>query len=482
MPLHQSPPTPPWGLAATLDSRLRGNDGRGGCGVPACEGTTEGGGRGYDAGTVRWQHHLKRTDQPPRKPRFFYGWVIVFVAALGTFSSSTETFPVLSIFLKPITEEFGWSRAEFTGAISLGGLVGSGAALATGPIVDRFGPRWALTFAYTLIGVTFILMYFMSELWHLYALQIFARSMNTGVLAVASAVIVPNWFIIKRGKATALAGLGFPAGSSIMPLLIAFIAAAYSWREASLGAGILILIVSAVPTALLLRRRPEDMGLLPDGAPPEAARDMPARDLRVADRSMRLGQAARHPALYLLIIAISLWWFGRTGVMLHAVPYMTDTGLSDAVAVGALAVHSAIGALGAFAAGFLRDKFSVRYLIAIDFVMNAAAFALLLMVDTPLLAMAWGVFYGLSQGAAVTLQRLAFADYYGRRHLGSIEGVGRAFTNVTQAAGPLVAALVFDVTGSYSIIFTVFVGTNIAAAVLAGVAKPPRYPEEGEQG
>ena len=439
-----------------------------------------GGGKGYDARAVRWQHDLRPTDKPPRKPRFFYGWVIVAVAALGTFSSSTETFPVLSIFLKPITEEFGWSRAEFTGAISLGGLVGSGAALATGPIVDRFGPRWALTFAYILIGTTFILMYFMSELWHLYALQVFARSMNTGVLAVASAVIVPNWFIVKRGKATALAGLGFPAGASLIPLLIAFIVSVYSWREASLGAGIMILVVSAVPTALLLRRRPEDMGLLPDGAPPEAASDTPSRDLRVADRSMRLGQAARHPALYLLIAAISLWWFGRTGVMLHAVPYMTDAGLSDAVAVGALAVHSAIGAVGAFAAGFLRDKFSVRYLIAGDFVMNGLAFVLLLMVDTPLLAMAWGVFYGLAQGGSVTLQRLAFADYYGRRHLGSIEGVARAFTNVTQAAGPLVAALVFDSTGSYRIIFIVFVVTNIAAAVLAGVAKPPNPPEEEE--
>ena len=429
---------------------------------------------------------MNRTGKPPRSPRFFYGWVVVIVAALGSFSASTETFPVLSIFLRPITAEFGWSVTAFTGAISLGGIIGSGAALATGPIVDRFGPRWALAFAYTVIGVSFVLMYFMSELWHLYALQVFARSMNTGVLAVASAVIVPNWFIAKRGRATAFAGLGFPVGASLIPLYIALIVSLYSWREASLGAGIMILAVSAVPTALLLRRRPEDMGLLPDGGPPEPSPNAPANDLRVADRSLRLGQAARHPALYLLIIAISLWWFGRTGVMLHAVPYMTDvlagpmtdTSIPHPVAVWALAVHSAIGALGAFIAGLLRDRFSVRYLIAGDFLMNALAFMLLLVVDTPLLAMAWGVFYGLAQGASVTLQRLAFADYYGRRHLGSIEGVARAFTNVTQAAGPLAAALAFDLTDSYRAIFTVFVVANILAAALAGAAKPPEMREE----
>ena len=425
---------------------------------------------------------MNNTEKPPPNRRFFYGWVIVVVAALGSFSASTETFPVLSIFLKPITEDFGWTRTEFTGAISLGGLIGSGAALATGPIVDRFGPRWALTFAYTIIGTTFMLMYAMTELWHLYALQIFARSMNTGVLAVASAVIVPNWFIAKRGKATALAGLGFPAGSSLMPLFIAFITAMYSWREASLAAGVLILIISAVPTVLLLRRRPEDMGLLPDGRLPEPPSGGPARDLRAADHSLRLGQAARHPALYLLVIAISLWWFGRTGVMLHAVPYMTDTGLSNTVAVTALAVHSAVGALGALAGGFLRDKVSVRYLIAGDFLMNALAFVLLLMVDTALLAMAWGVFYGLAQGASVTLQRLAFADYFGRRYLGSIEGVARAFTNITQAAGPLAAAMVFDQTDSYRAIFAVFVGTNILAAMLVGAAKPPPTLEEQAEG
>ena len=238
---------------------------------------------------------LPRTSEQPRKPRFFYGWVVVVVAALGSFSASTETFPVLSIFLKPITEEFGWSRTEFTGAISLGGLIGSGAALATGPFVDRFGPRWALTFAYTLIGATFVLMYFMSELWHLYALQIFARSMNTGVLSVASAVIVPNWFIAKRGKATALAGLGFPAGSSIMPLLIAFVAGWYSWREASLGAGVLILIVSAVPTALLLRRRPGGHGAVA-GRRAAGAGDRQTIPRPARDRLLNAATAGRAPS------------------------------------------------------------------------------------------------------------------------------------------------------------------------------------------
>ena len=415
---------------------------------------------------------MHTTNGPDSKPRFFYGWVVVAVAGLGSFSAAVETFPVLSILLKPITETFGWTRTEFTGALTAGGLIGSGAALLTGPVVDRFGPRWALTAAYAIIGASFLLLSLISELWQFYALQIAARGVNTGVLSVASAVIVPNWFIVRRGRATGLAGLGFPAGASLMPLLIASVTAWAGWREASLAAGAVVLVVSALPTALLLRRRPEDMGLLPDGAQSGRA-SAPAGDLREAEPSLTLRQASRHAALYLLIAAISLWWFGRTGVALHAVPYMTDAGISNAAAVAALIVHSAVGAAGTLAAGFLRDRFHVRYVMAADFLLNALAFALLLAVDSAALAMAWAVFYGLAQGASVTLQRLAFADYFGRRHLGSIEGVARAATNWTQAAGPLAAALAFDLTASYALIFSVFIATNLSAAALAFAAKPP---------
>lgn len=413
--------------------------------------------------------------KPTRTPRLFYGWTIVVVAALGSFSASTETFPVLSIFLKPITEEFGWTRAQFTGPLTIGGLLGSAIALATGPLVDRFGPRWALAGAYAAIGAAFIVMALVADLWQFYGVQIIARSMNTGVLAVASAVVIPNWFIVKRGRAMAVSNLGFPAGASLMPLIIALMTGWHGWRLAAAAAGVIILAVSAVPTALLLRRRPEDMGLLPDGLPREERANAPPHDLRARtdEHSLRMGEAARHPALYLMIAAVSLWWFGRTGVALHAVPYMTDNGLTDAVAVTALVVHSAVGAAGVLAAGFLRDRISVRILIAADFLLNALAFLVLLAVDTAATAMAWAVVYGIAQGGAVTLQRLAFADYFGRLHLGSIEGVTRAVTNWTQAAGPLVAAFAFDLTGSYTLIFTVFIGTNVAAALLVGAAKPP---------
>jgi MFS family permease len=125
-------------------------------------------------------------------------------------------------------------------------------------------------------------------------------------------------------------------------------------------------------------------------------------------------------------------------------------------------------------AGYLRDRFSIRWVMAGDYALNAAAFVLVLFADSTLLVMFWAVLYGAVQGAANPLQRLIFADYFGRRHLGSIEGVSRAIQNIAQAAGPLVAAAVFDATNSYRFIFTIFIGVNLMAMVFIAMARPPQ--------
>jgi MFS family permease len=402
----------------------------------------------------------------------------VVVVALGGFSASTEAFPVLGIFLKPITEEFNWSRSAFTAPLTIGGLLGSVAALVTGPLVDRFGSRWALVGAYAVLGTSFALMSQMDHLWHYYGLQIIARSMNTGVLAVATAVIIPNWFIVKRGRAVSLSNLGFPIGAAVIPLYVQALISVSGWRTAALGVGIVVVAVSVLPTALFLRRRPEDMGLAPDGRPPDlrqALQPVQARGPFRSDVSLTLRQAAREPSFYLMTVAGSFWWFGRAGLVLHIFPYLTDGGLTASVAVWVLVIHSAAGAGGTLLAGFLRDRYDVRYILAADIALNSAAVALLLAVGPAWLALLWGLIYGVVQGGSVPLQRLMYADYFGRRHLGSIEGVVRATQNVAQATGPLAAAFAFDASHSYTVIFSTFVVTNLIAAFLMLLARAPSH-------
>ena len=163
--------------------------------------------------------------------------------------------------------------------------------------------------------------------------------------------------------------------------------------------------------------------------------------------------------------------------LLHTPPQCrcTFTPLSEGVAVAVLAVHSAVGAGGSLLAGFLRDRYGVRFLLAGDLAINALAVFLLLSVGAAWHAIAWAVLYGFAQGGSVPLQRLMYADYFGRRHLGSIEGVVRASQNIAQATGPLVAAFAFDIFNSYTVIFSVFIATNLIAAALVLLASPPAH-------
>ena len=204
-------------------------------------------------------------NQDIRKPRFYYGWVIVFIVALASFTQSAETFPVLGVFLKPITEDFGWSRSVFTGSMTIGTLLGGVIALGVGPLIDRFGPRWTLVLGFLFLGASLLLMAWINSLWQFYSLQIVGRMMSMGVIALATQVIIPKWFITKRGRAVALGQLGGRLGNAVTPLYVQYLVARGSWRVATAVCGIVVWSISLLPSALFLRRRPEDMGLKPDG-------------------------------------------------------------------------------------------------------------------------------------------------------------------------------------------------------------------------
>ena len=154
----------------------------------------------------------------PRKHEVYYGWVIVGVVALASFSQTAETFPVWSVLLKPMTEEFGWSRSEFTGAMTIGTVIGAITAVGFGPMLDRYGPRWSVAAALGVVGASLLLMPLISTLWHFYALLVLGRVMHIGLIGIALSVITPKWFIAKRGRAVAFTRLGNRLGSTVTPL------------------------------------------------------------------------------------------------------------------------------------------------------------------------------------------------------------------------------------------------------------------------
>ncbi|MBI4312604.1 MAG: MFS transporter [Chloroflexi bacterium] len=422
-----------------------------------------------------------------RKARFYYGWAIVVVMGLVGFTQSAETFPVLGVFMKPINAEFGWSRTVFTGSITLGTLLGGMLALVIGPIIDRFGSRWTLTIAFALLGASLVLTAFVTSLWQFYALQAIGRMLNMGVIALASSVVIPKWFVAQRGRAVALSGLGIRVGNAVTPLYVQFMVSAGNWRVAIAMTGILTWVVSMIPAAIFLRRRPEDMGLLPDGAQPgktvEAnARGEKGNNLRgKGEVSLTLKQVMRQPSFYLLVAGFSLVFIAAPATNLHMIPFMTDRGISDGVAVAAVAIFSVFAGIGSLVFGYAAERFPTRIVTALLLLLMATGYAGILLVHTGWHGIIWASYYGLVSGGMFTLQQVLMADYFGRDSLGAVRGVVWPVQMVFNAFGPFAASVAYDMTGSYVATFTIFAVIVTVATVLVFIARPPVLKTAAEQ-
>jgi len=195
----------------------------------------------------------------------YYGWIIVGVVFLIGFTEAGVFQNILSIFMKPMAGEFGWSRSMITGAIAVGSLGGGVLSPFIGPVLDRYGPRKAAFYGILILSIGLLALSFLSQIWQLYLFFGAGRMIAMGVLNLVIAVSVSNWFIKKRGRAMGIAQLGSRLGAAAFPLLAQFLILFIGWRTAWAGLGMMIFILSAVPSLLFLKRRPEDMGLLPDG-------------------------------------------------------------------------------------------------------------------------------------------------------------------------------------------------------------------------
>ena len=417
-----------------------------------------------------------------RKPRFYYGWTIVGVAALAGYATSMQMLPVQGVFLKPVTEEFGWSRTAFTSAITAGTVLAVFAAPIVGALLDRFGGRWIVTFGLSALAATMFAVSTVSTFWQFFIPIAAARVMHLGVISTAvMGPLVPMWFIVKRGRALALAGLGPRIGVMVNPVFAQALISFFTWRAAAFGIGSVIAVVSILPAAIFLRRSPESMGLLPDGEAPEEREarileastrdDATASDL---DASIRLGQAMRHRSYYLLMATFSLAFMIVSGATFHLVPYLTDHGLSSEMAVGALFSWAAFATIGMVVTGMVAERANVRLLLTADLLLMALSFIILMAARSAVPAYVWAISFGLVEGGLFVLQQMIFADYYGRASLGAIRGTIWMMQVAGNAIGSIAGSVAYDLTGSYVLVFAAFGLCSAAGAVCVFFARPPR--------
>jgi len=245
------------------------------------------------------------TSSAQRARRLYYGWVIVAVISMIGVVQAGQFNTTVGVFVKPVTEEFGWSRSMFIGAISLGTLTGGLLAPLSGLLLDRLGGRWVISLGLLLLGGSLILLSFVNNVWQFYIAMIVGRAGLQGATTLSLGVVVSKWFVRKRGRAMAVAEVGQRAGSGLVPLFAQAIVSTAGWRTAAWSTGVLTWVLGLLPALLFLRRQPEDLGLNPDGDSDAEVADVSdmAMEHRYEDSGITLRDALRTSTFWLLELA-----------------------------------------------------------------------------------------------------------------------------------------------------------------------------------
>ncbi|MFH1383023.1 MAG: MFS transporter [Chloroflexota bacterium] len=421
-----------------------------------------------------------------RRP-IFYGWVIVIVCFVAEFASAIGGSYVFAVFLKPMTAEFGWTRATIASGLSLSRICGGLAGPVIGPFVDRkHGARLLMVGGGVIFGAGLIALGHVQTLWQYYLVFCIVGALGMSEAGgVVSNTVVAKWFIRRRGRAVAFSIVGISIGGAVMAMVSERLISTLGWRSAWEVLGLIVWVAIIPLAALFMKRSPEDMGLRPDGeeTEPKKASTTQALALGLASSTFRgeqawtLKQVVKTNTFWLIVSAFTVSGTSLSGILMHHAAYVTDMGFS-ATTAAALVSTIALGAgLGKPFWGLVSEKIHVRYCAIASFISTAMAIAILMAArNLPLLFFS-STIYGLAMGGWVVLGTLVYANYFGRRYLGAIRGLVSPFTLISIAGGPILAGHIYDVTGNYQVSFMIILTCCLIGASLMFFAKPPKAPD-----
>ena len=408
----------------------------------------------------------------------FYGWRVVGVGAFLLTLMAVSVFQGLGLFLVSLERHFGWSRTAMSGAFTL--ARGEGAVLGPleGLLIDRFGSRKLVLAGYCIIGFGFILLSMIQSLWHFYAAFIIITlgSGLGGWLAVVSTV--NNWFIRRRSLAIAATTSGIHFGGFLVPVL-ALGMDTHGFRWATLGIGVFMLLMIG-PAVKVIRTRPEDIGLLPDGDSAltrvSDSEDASTKEgiAQSEEAEFTVRQALRTSAFWILTIVHISSTISIVTLSLHLVPKLTDMGLSLSTAGIVVLTYTATAVPTQFLAGFIADRLPKPPVLFAFLALQAAGMMVIAFADSIEVAFLFAFLYGMGFGGRVPLLTSIRGDYFGRKAFATIMGLSQMPNNIAMMFAPLFAAYMYDTTDSYLIPFLTFAILNFLGAVLVLFVRKPR--------
>jgi len=409
---------------------------------------------------------------------FFYGWVIVAVAFV-TMGVGVNVRTAYSLLLPPIVAEFGWTRAVTAGAFSFGFLVTAVASPLLGRLMDRRGPRVVMELGVAIVASGLLLASVIREPWQLYAtLGVLVGGGSISLTYTGQGLYLPNWFERRRGLALNLAFSGVGVGSIVLLPFVQRLIEREGWRAACVWMGVLALVLLA-PLNLLVRKRPEDLGLLPDG---DRAGDTTAAASRpqVVDPvwvavEWTVARSLRTARFWWVAIGYGAGLYVWYAVQVHQTKYLLEIGFTPSQAASSLGLVSLVAVPGQIVLGHLSDRIGREWIWTVGNVGFAlCCLSLLLLRHAPtmtLLAFMVGV-QGLLGYGLVSVIGAIPADIFQGRHYGSIFGSLMVASIAGGAIGPWATGALYDVTGSYAPGFVVAMALSVLSAASIWLAAP----------
>jgi len=428
------------------------------------------------------------SNRQPITTSFYYGWVVVAMAALGVFFSGPGQTYSNSIFIDYYIKEFGWSRSLVSSIYSIATLVSGILMFFVGRYIDILGQRKMAVIAATCLAIACFWNSTVSNAVMLFIGFFLIRLFGQGSMSLIPNTLVPQWFIEKRGRALSFMAVGGFISSAAFPPLNAWMINSWGWRFTWNIWGILLLAIFVPLAYFFIRNKPEDIGLLPDNRKQPIKNSTEDDDEPIIqEENWTLNEAMKTRSFWLLLFCVSIPALVNTGLTFHLVSILGENNISPAFAAIILSLMALIGFPVTMIAGFILEKVKVNYVLTFVFIGEIIFIIILYNTFSPVVAIIFGIVWGFIGGFERIAFGLIWPNYFGRKYIGRIKGIAMTMGVIGSAFGPLPFGVSYDIFGGYNEILLIMIILPFLAAIAAFLAKVPekkekwKHPVQGRQ-
>ncbi len=397
----------------------------------------------------------------------FYGWWILVARIVISFGSAASPFAVI---LKPLMNDFHTGRGEVSILATVSSISGAVFSYVVARLLENRSPKKFMLIGALMGGGGFLLCAAVNSLWQMYVLFFIIGAGFNGIGgSVPLVALIANWFVKRRGLALGIGFAGFPIGAMIITPIVGLIQLHLGWRATFLFAGLVTLVITLPLIIFVLKDKPEQMGLLPDGnVRVDTAKNTKITKTAISAEKLSLGHYFKTYKLWLICIGFALMVIAEMAVIQHEVSFLTDMGISTVLAASAFGFTAGFSGLGRLASGWLADRIQARYVVILLCILEIIGVLILLQARSMALVWIFVALWGFASGSFFSILPMIINDIYTPSVFNVVFGFINGLVYGAMALGVPLAGFIFDATGSYHLVF-------ILAIAFYGIAMVSTY-------